>query len=209
MVNCIPVFIASEERWAKRFSDKNLPILGDDVKGVIGATILHRTLAQLCMDRGVKVDQTYQINVGGNTDFLNLKELARLQYKKISKTEAVQNVLTQRLPDNSIHVGPSDFIPYLENTKIAYIRVTGKMFPGIPFNMETRLEVDDKANSAGIVVDAIRYCKVARDRRIGGPLVGASAWLMKHPPIPMTDAVAKKETDAWLEETPIVAMTSV
>jgi len=209
MVNCIPVFIASEERWAKRFSDKNLPILGDDVKGVIGATILHRTLAQLCMDRGVKVDQTYQINVGGNTDFLNLKELARLQYKKISKTEAVQNVLAQRLPDNSIHVGPSDFIPYLENTKIAYIRVTGKMFPGIPFNMETRLEVDDKANSAGIVVDAIRYCKVARDRRIGGPLVGASAWLMKHPPIPMTDAVAKKETDAWLEETPIVAMPSV
>jgi myo-inositol-1-phosphate synthase len=205
MVNCIPVFIASEKRWASRFSARNLPLIGDDVKGVIGATIVHRTLAQLCMDRGVNVDRTYQINVGGNTDFLNLKEIARLQYKKISKTEAVQTVLSERLPDDQIHVGPSDFIPYLENTKVAFIRIEGEMFPGIPFNMETRLEVDDKANSAGVVLDAIRYCKVALDRHIGGPLVEASAWLMKHPPIPMTDAVAKKETEAWLEESPIIA----
>ncbi len=206
MVNCIPVFIASEEKWAKRFSAKNLPLVGDDVKGVVGATIVHRALSQLCVDRGVKVDRTYQINVGGNTDFLNLKELARLQYKKISKTEAVQNVLPERLADDQIHVGPSDFIPYLGNTKIAFIRVEGTMFPGVPFNMETRLEVDDKANSAGIVVDAIRYCKVALDRHIGGPLVEASAWLMKHPPMPMSDALAKKSLSIWLEEEgPIVA----
>jgi myo-inositol-1-phosphate synthase len=206
MVNCIPVFIASEERWARRFAAKNLPLIGDDVKGVIGATILHRTLAQLCKDRGVDVDRTYQINVGGNTDFLNLKEIGRLQYKKISKTEAVQTVLTERLPDDQIHVGPSDFIPYLENTKIAFIRIEGTIFPGIPFNIETRLEVDDKANSAGIVVDAIRYCQVALDRRVGGPLVGVSAWLMKHPPTPMTDAAAKKETEAWLKEASFLTM---
>jgi myo-inositol-1-phosphate synthase len=201
MINCIPVFIASDERWAKRFSERNLPIVGDDVKGVMGATIVHRTLAQLCADRGVNVERTYQINVGGNTDFLNLKEMARLQYKKISKTEAVQSVIGERLPEEQIYVGPSDFIPYLGNTKVAFIRVEGTMFPGVPFNMETRLEVDDKANSAGIVVDAIRYCKVALDRQLGGPLVEASAWLMKHPPIPMTDHVAKKETNNWLHKT--------
>jgi myo-inositol-1-phosphate synthase len=198
MVNCIPVFIASEEKWAKRFSERNLPIVGDDVKGVMGATIVHRTLAQLCADRGANVDRTYQINVGGNTDFLNLKEAGRLQYKKISKTEAVQNVLGERLSEDQIYVGPSDFIPYLGNTKVAFIRIEGTMFPGVPFNMETRLEVDDKANSAGIVVDAIRYCKVALDRHLGGPLVEASAWLMKHPPIPMSDLVAKGETAKWL-----------
>jgi myo-inositol-1-phosphate synthase len=200
MVNCIPVFIASDKNWAGRFSSKKLPIIGDDVKGVIGATIVHRTLAQLCSDRGVKVDRTYQINVGGNTDFLNLKEMNRLQFKKISKTEAVQNVLGDRLPDEQIHVGPSDFIPYLGNTKIAFIRIEGTMFPGIPFNMETRLEVDDKANSAGVVVDAIRYCKVALDRGIGGALLEPSAWLMKHPPFPMTDIEAKNRTEAWLKE---------
>jgi myo-inositol-1-phosphate synthase len=201
MINAIPVFIASDEKWARRFSSKNLPIIGDDVKGVVGATIVHRTLAQLCGDRGVDVDRTYQINVGGNTDFLNLKEMARLQSKKISKTEAVQNVLNDRLPDDQIHVGPSDFIPYLGNTKVAFIRIEGTMFPGIPFNMETRLEVDDKANSAGIIVDAIRYCKVALDRKIGGALVEASAWLMKHPPIQMSDLVAKEMTLNWLKET--------
>ncbi|MDG6996070.1 MAG: inositol-3-phosphate synthase [Nitrososphaerota archaeon] len=205
MVNCIPVFIASDEKWGRRFAIKNLPIIGDDVKGVVGATIVHRTLAQLCSDRGVDVGKTYQINVGGNTDFLNLKELKRLQYKKISKTEAVQNVLAERLPEDQIHVGPSDFIPYLGNTKVAFIRIEGTMFPGIPFNMETRLEVDDKANSAGIVVDAIRYCKVALEKGRGGPLVEASAWLMKHPPKQMSDAVARNMTNEWLEEASIVA----
>ncbi len=200
LVNAIPVFIASDEKWAKRFSTKNLPLIGDDVKGVVGATIVHRTLAQLCADRGVSIDKTYQINVGGNTDFLNLKENARLKYKKISKTEAVQNVLGERLPDEQIHVGPSDFIPYLGNTKVAFIKIEGTMFPGIPFNMETRLEVDDKANSAGVIVDAIRYCKIALDHHLGGPLVEASAWLMKHPPIPMIDSIAKEKTENWLKK---------
>ncbi|MHB1908575.1 MAG: inositol-3-phosphate synthase [Nitrososphaerales archaeon] len=204
-INCIPVFIASDERWVRRFSEKNLPIIGDDVKGVVGATILHRALAHLCADRGVNVSETYQINVGGNTDFLNLKEAARLQYKKISKTEAVQNVLAEPLPQDQIHVGPSDFIPYLGNTKIAYIRIEGTMFPGIPFNMETRLEVDDKANSAGMVVDAIRYAKIALDRELGGSLKEASAWLMKHPPHPMIDSEARKATERFLLGDVIVA----
>jgi myo-inositol-1-phosphate synthase len=199
MVNCMPVFIASNKVWAKRFAAKNVPIVGDDVKGVVGATIVHRTLAQLCNDRQVDITKTYQINVGGNTDFLNMKEVSRLESKKISKTEAVQSVLSERLPDNQIYVGPSDFIPYLGNTKLAFIRIEGKMFPGIPFNMELRLDVDDKANSAGVVVDAIRYCKVALDRKVGGPLLAPSAWLMKHPPQPMPDEVAKAEAAAWVK----------
>jgi myo-inositol-1-phosphate synthase len=202
MVNCMPVFIASNKDWAERFTSKNVPIVGDDVKGVVGATIVHRTLAQLCNDRGVQITKTYQINVGGNTDFLNMKEVSRLESKKISKTEAVQNVLAERLPDDDIYVGPSDFIPYLGNTKLAFIRIEGKMFPGIPFNMELRLDVDDKANSAGVVVDAIRYCKIALDRRVGGPLLAPSAWLMKHPPQPMPDEVAKKQSAAWIKAAP-------
>ncbi len=202
MVNCMPVFIASREDWAKRFMAKNVPIVGDDVKGVVGATIVHRTLSQLCAERGVEIAKTYQINVGGNTDFLNMKEVARLESKKISKTEAVQSVLSQRLADDKIYVGPSDFIPYLGNTKLAFIRIEGRMFPGIPFNMELRLEVDDKANSAGIVVDAVRYCKVALDRKVGGPLREVSAWLMKHPPTQMRDDVAQEGVKAWLEGTP-------
>jgi len=199
MVNCMPVFIASRKEWSDRFTERNLPIVGDDVKGVVGATIVHRTLAQLCADRGVEITKTYQINVGGNTDFLNMKEASRLESKKISKTEAVQDVLSERLPDDRIYVGPSDFIPFLGNTKLAFIRVEGKMFPGVPFNMEVRLEVDDKANSAGVVVDAIRYCKVALDRKIGGPLLAPSAWLMKHPPMPMNDDVAQAKARAWLD----------
>jgi myo-inositol-1-phosphate synthase len=198
MVNCMPVFVASNEEWAARFKKKNLPIIGDDVKGVVGATIVHRSLAQLCSDRGVEVDRTYQINVGGNTDFLNMKEVSRLESKKISKTEAVQSTLSKRLQDDKIYVGPSDFIPYLGNTKLAFIRIEGKMFPGVPFNMEMRLDVDDKANSAGIVVDAVRYCKVALSRKIGGPLIGVSAWLMKHPPLPMSDEKAQASVREWI-----------
>ena len=196
-VNCIPVFIASNAAWGKRFTKRRVPIIGDDVKGVVGATIVHRTLARLCSDRSVRVDRTYQINVGGNTDFLNMKEQQRLESKKISKTEAVQSMLTKRLPDDSIYVGPSDFIPYLGNTKLAFIRIEGTMFPGVPFNMEMRLEVDDKANSAGVVVDAIRYCKIALDKGVGGPLIEASAWLMKHPPVSLTDDVAKERVREW------------
>lgn len=197
-INCIPVFIASTPRWAERFKRAKLPVIGDDVKGVVGATIVHRTLARLCSDRSVRVDRTYQINVGGNTDFLNMKEQQRLESKRISKTEAVQSMLTSRLPAEKIYVGPSDFIPYLGNTKLAFIRIEGTMFPGVPFNMEMRLEVDDKANSAGVVVDAIRYCKVALDRKVGGPLVEASAWLMKHPPESLTDDVAKEKAARWV-----------
>ena len=200
-INCIPVFIASNKAWGRRFTKKKLPIIGDDVKGVVGATIVHRTLARLCSDRSVRVDRTYQINVGGNTDFLNMKEQQRLESKKISKTEAVQSMLTKRLPDDSIYVGPSDFIPYLGNTKLAFIRIEGTMFPGIPFNMEMRLEVDDKANSAGVVVDAIRYCKIALDKKAGGPLVEASAWLMKHPPVSLTDEMAKVKVGEWVRRT--------
>jgi len=196
-VNCIPVFIASNEKWGKRFKGKKLPIIGDDVKGVVGATIVHRTLAKLCSDRSVRVDRTYQINVGGNTDFLNMKEQERLESKKVSKTEAVQSMLAARLPAERIYVGPSDFIPYLGNTKLAFIRIEGTMFPGVPFNMELRLEVDDKANSAGVVVDAIRYCRIALDRGVGGPLIEASAWLMKHPPVSLSDDSAFARVQQW------------
>ncbi len=197
-VNCIPVFIASNKTWADRFAEKGIPVIGDDIKAVVGATIVHRALAKLCADRGTVVDQTYQINVGGNTDFLNLKEVERLESKKISKTEAVQSVLPKRLPEDKIYVGPSDFIPQLGNTKIAFIKIQGRMFANIPFTIELRLEVDDKANSAGIAVDAIRCCKLALDRGIGGPLIEASAWLMKHPPKQIDDSEAKKLLDLWI-----------
>jgi myo-inositol-1-phosphate synthase len=197
-VNCIPVFIASNKTWADRFAKKGIPVVGDDIKSVVGATIVHRTLAKLCADRGTVIDQTYQINIGGNTDFLNMKEVERLESKKISKTEAVQSVLPKRLPEDKIYVGPSDFIPQLGNTKIAFIRIQGRMFANIPFTIELRLEVDDKANSAGIAVDAIRCCKLALDRGIGGPLIEASAWLMKHPPKQMDDGEAKKMLEQWI-----------
>ncbi|MEM1994945.1 MAG: inositol-3-phosphate synthase [Nitrososphaerales archaeon] len=197
-VNCIPVFIASNNSWAERFAQKGIPVIGDDIKAVVGATIVHRALAKLCADRGTIVDQTYQINVGGNTDFLNLKEVERLESKKISKTEAVQSVLPKRLPEDKIYVGPSDFIPQLGNTKIAFIKIQGRMFANIPFTIELRLEVDDKANSAGIAVDAIRCCKLALDRGLGGALVEASAWLMKHPPKQIDDSEAKRMLEYWI-----------
>jgi myo-inositol-1-phosphate synthase len=152
MVNAMPVFIASEPKWAKRFKDKCLPIIGDDYKGLVGATIVHRTLAKLCDSRGTKIDKTYQINVGGNTDFSNMLERDRLQSKKISKTESVQSQLSKRLPDDQIYVGPSDFIPFLGNTKLMFMRIEGRMWANIPYNLEVRLEVDDKANSSGVSV---------------------------------------------------------
>jgi myo-inositol-1-phosphate synthase len=198
-INCIPVFIASNVKWSKRFVTQRLPIIGDDIKAVVGATIVHRSLAKLCADRGTMVDETYQINVGGNTDFLNLKEAERLESKKISKTEAVQSVLPTRLDDEKIYVGPSDFIPQLGNTKVAFIRLKGRMFANIPFSIELRLEVDDKANSAGIAVDAIRCCKLAMDRGFGGPIYEASAWFMKHPPKQMDDYEARQSLEKWIQ----------
>jgi myo-inositol-1-phosphate synthase len=198
-INCIPVFIASNEKWAKEFGEENVPIIGDDVKSQIGATIIHRTLTKLCIDRGAKIDRTYQINVGGNTDFLTMLERSRLESKKISKTEAVKSLIPSGIDDKNIYIGPSDFIPFLGNTKLAFIRIEGKMFANIPFNMELRLEVDDKANSAGVVIDAIRCAKLALDRKIGGPLIEVSAWLMKHPPKQMSDEEAKRKTDEWIK----------
>lgn len=198
-VNCMPSFIASEPEWAKKFEEAQIPIIGDDIKGQVGATIVHRTLANLCDQRGTKIEKTYQINVGGNTDFLSMKEQERLQSKKISKTESVQSQLSQRLPDENIYVGPSDFIPFLSNTKLMFMRIEGRMWANIPYNMEVRLEVDDKANSAGIVVDAIRYCKIALDKKIYGPLIGPSAWLMKHPPKQFKDAEARKMAEDFLK----------
>lgn len=197
-INTLPVFIASERRWASKFKRAGIPIVGDDVKSQVGATIVHRTLAKLCDDRGAVIDKTYQINVGGNTDFLNMKEQERLQSKKISKTEAVQSQLRHRLPDENIYVGPSDFIPFLGNTKVMFMRIEGRMWADIPFNTEVRLEVDDKANSAGVVIDAIRLAKLAKDRKIGGAILPISAYLMKHPPLQLSDSEAKKLLDDFI-----------
>ena len=199
-VNCMPAFIASDKEWAQKFKDKNIPIIGDDIKGQVGATIVHRTLARLCDERGTKIEKTYQINVGGNTDYLNMKEQERLVSKRISKTESVQSQLTERLDDEQIYVGPSDFIPFLGNTKLMFMRIEGRQWANIPYNMEVRLEVDDKANSAGIVIDAIRLAKIALDRGMGGPIIPASAYLMKHPIEQMTDPVAKTELEKFVSE---------
>ena len=199
-VNCMPAFIASDKEWAQKFTDKNIPIIGDDIKGQVGATIVHRTLARLCDERGTKIEKTYQINVGGNTDFLNMKEQERLVSKKISKTESVQSQLTDRLDDEQIYVGPSDFIPFLGNTKLMFMRIEGRQWANIPYNMEVRLEVDDKANSAGIVIDAIRLAKIALDKGLGGPIIPASAYLMKHPIQQMTDPVARTELEKFANE---------
>ncbi|GKS67941.1 inositol-3-phosphate synthase [Nitrosarchaeum sp.] len=198
-VNCIPSFIASDEKWAKKFKEKNIPVIGDDIKGQVGATIVHRTLAKLCSDRGTKIEKTYQINVGGNTDFLNMKEQDRLASKRISKTESVQSQLKERLADDQIYVGPSDFIPFLGNTKLMFMRIEGRQWANIPYNMEVRLEVDDKANSAGIVIDAIRLAKIALDRGVGGPIIPASAYLMKHPLEQMPDVQAKNDCEKFVE----------
>ncbi len=197
-VNCMPSFIASDPEWAERFRKANIPVIGDDIKGQVGATIVHRALARLCDDRGTRIERTYQINVGGNTDFLSMKEQERLHSKRISKTESVQSQLRQRLPDDAIYVGPSDFIPFLGNTKLMFMRIEGRMWANIPYNMEVRLEVDDKANSAGIVIDAIRLAKLALNKNIGGPVIAASAYLMKHPPVQMSDSEARKALDDFI-----------
>jgi len=201
-VNCIPVFIASDESWEKEFREENVPVIGDDVKAVIGSTITHRTLVKLCVDRGAAIDRTYQINVGGNTDFANMLERERLRSKKISKTEAVQSLIPEgsRLSEKDIYIGPSDFIPFLGNTKLAFIRIEGRMYANIPFNMEVRLQVDDKANSGGVTVDAIRCAQLALDKGIGGNLTYASAYYMKHPPVQMGDEEARKRLDEWICE---------
>jgi myo-inositol-1-phosphate synthase len=193
-VNCIPIFLASDAGWRKRFEERRLPIIGDDIKSQVGATIIHRTLANLFRERGVTVERTYQLNFGGNTDFLNMMEKDRLTSKKISKTQAVVSQLADSFDDENIHVGPSDYVPWLADRKIAHIRVEGTSFGGAPLNVELKLEVWDSPNSAGIVVDAIRCARIALDRKIGGAIVGPSSYYMKAPPQQFTDEEARRLT---------------
>ncbi|WP_456434075.1 inositol-3-phosphate synthase [Thermosulfuriphilus sp.] len=189
-INCMPVFIASDPEWAKRFEEKGLPIVGDDIKSQLGATITHRTLAALFAKRGVKIDHTYQLNVGGNTDFMNMLKRSRLASKKHSKTEAVQAILSHPLPSEDIHIGPSDYVPWLKDRKIAFIRIEGRLFGDVPMELELRLVVEDSPNSAGVAIDAIRCCKLALDRGKGGILYSPSAYFMKHPPKQFSDDLA-------------------
>ncbi len=200
MVNCVPVFIASDPQYAARFSDRGIPIVGDDIKSQFGATIMHRTLARMMGDRGVRIDRTYQLNTGGNTDFLNMLERNRLRSKKESKTESVQAELAVRLPDDQIHIGPSDYVPWQKDNKVCFIRVEGRGFGGVPMHLEARLSVEDSPNSAGVVVDAIRCAKLALDRGISGPLIAASAFTMKHPPQQISDSEAKHALEEFLAD---------
>ena len=199
LINCIPVFIASDKRWAKRFEHKNIPIIGDDIKSQIGATIIHRALTRLFEDRGVKIDNTYQLNGGGNTDFLNMLNRTRLKSKKISKTEAVQSQLETRMDSEDIHIGPSDYIPWLMDNKICFLRMQGRIFGNIPIHLEMRLSVEDSPNSAGVVIDAIRCCKIARDRGVGGVLISPSAYFMKHPMKQFQDERARTMLEEFIK----------
>ncbi len=198
-VNCIPVFIASNPAWVRRFEERGLPIVGDDIKSQVGATIVHRVLANLFRERGVRLDRTYQLNFGGNADFLNMLERERLASKKISKTQAVTSQFDIPLSPDNIHVGPSDYVPWLSDRKVAYIRLEGTAFGGVPLNMELRLEVWDSPNSAGIVIDAVRCAKLALDRGIGGALVGPSSYFMKSPPEQFTDEEARRRTARFID----------
>ena len=194
-VNCIPVFIAKEDYWQKRFIDKGLPIVGDDIKSQVGATIIHRVLARLFEDRGVRLDRTYQLNFGGNTDFLNMLERSRLKSKKISKTNAVQSQLEKELPTDDVHIGPSDHVPWLEDRKWAYIRLEGTSWGDVPLNVELKLEVEDSPNSAGVAIDAIRCAKIALDKGVSGAVDAPSAYFMKSPPNQMRDDDARRAVE--------------
>ncbi len=197
-INNIPVFIASNSIWAKKFKEKNLPVIGDDIKAQLGATITHRTLVDLFRKRGVKIDRTYQLNTGGNTDFLNMLNRNRLTSKKRSKTEAVQSIMDERLDADNIHIGPSDYVPWQKDNKICFIRMEGRLFGDIPMNLELRLSVEDSPNSAGVVIDAVRCCKLALERGKGGALYSPSAYFMKHPPKQFTDDVAFRMTEEFI-----------
>ena len=199
-VNCIPVFIAKEDYWARRFEEKGLPIIGDDIKSQVGATIVHRNLARLFQDRGVLLERTHQLNVGGNTDFLNMLERERLESKKISKTNAVTSMLDYDLGDKNVHVGPSDYVPWLTDRKWAYIRLEGSSFGDVPLNVELKLEVWDSPNSAGIVIDAVRLAKLALNNGISGALEGPSAYLMKSPPKQIVDDEAYEATERFIKQ---------
>jgi len=198
-INCIPVFIAKDNYWADRFEKANLPIIGDDIKSQVGATILHRLLVRLFQDRGVQIDRTYQLNFGGNTDFMNMLERERLESKKVSKTSAVTSQIEYDLPEADVHVGPSDYVPWLLDRKWCHIRVEGTTFGNVPLNLETKLEVWDSPNSAGVVIDAVRCAKLALDRGVGGPVFEASAYFMKSPPRQMRDEVARLALEDFIE----------
>jgi len=197
-VNCIPVFIASNPVWAARFKAKNLPIIGDDIKAQLGATITHRVLTDIFNKRGVKLDRTYQINTGGNTDFMNMLNRHRLSSKKISKTQAVQSVAGTPLDKENIHIGPSDYVPWQKDNKVCFLRMEGRMFGDVPLNIELRLSVEDSPNSAGVAIDSIRCCKLALERGVGGILYGPSAFFKKHPPKQYTDDEAYQMTQAFI-----------
>jgi myo-inositol-1-phosphate synthase len=197
-VNALPVFIASDPEWAKKFADAGVPIVGDDIKSQVGATITHRVLAKLFEDRGVELDRTYQLNFGGNMDFKNMLERERLISKKISKTQSVQSQLEQPLDKDDIHIGPSDHVPWLEDRKWAMIRLEGRNFGDVPLTIEMKLEVWDSPNSAGVIIDAVRCAKLAKDRGIGGPIIGPSAYFMKSPPVQFTDDMAREMVEEFI-----------
>lgn len=199
-VNNIPVFIASDEGWAERFRARGVPMIGDDIKAQVGATIVHRVLTDLFKKRGVKLDRTYQLNTGGNTDFLNMANRTRLKSKKISKTEAVQAVAAERLSDDNVHIGPSDYVPWQNDNKVAFIRMEGQLFGGVPMNLELRLSVEDSPNSAGVAIDMLRCAKLARDRGLAGPVEPASAFFCKHPIRQMTDDQAHAALEAFIAD---------
>ncbi len=197
-INCMPVFIVSDPGWGERFRQAGIPCVGDDIKSQVGATVLHRVLARLFAERGTVLQRTYQLNTGGNTDFLNMMERSRLTSKKISKTEAVQSVLPEPLPADQVHIGPSDYVPWQNDNKVCFLRIEAKGFGGFPIELEARLSVQDSPNSGGVTVDAIRVCKVARDRGDAGPLLPISAYTMKHPPKQMSEPEARAQIEAYL-----------
>lgn len=205
VVNCMPVFIASRPEWERRFAEKRLPIVGDDVKAQLGATIVHRVLSSLFGARGVNVDRTYQLNTGGNTDFMNMLDRQRLGSKKESKTEAVQSMLAQRLEDENIHVGPSDYVPWQKDNKLCFLRMEGNLWGNVPMNVELRLSVEDSPNSAAVVMDAIRCCKVALERGEGGALIGPSAFYCKHPPQQFNDDLAAQMVEEYISDSAALA----
>jgi myo-inositol-1-phosphate synthase len=198
LVNCIPVFLVSDPTWAGRFTKAGIPCVGDDIKAQVGATITHRVLARTMYERGAQIDATYQLNTGGNTDFLNMKEHKRLGSKKISKTDAVQSQLDVPLPDDQVHIGPADYVPWQNDNKVCFLRIEARGFGGVPLNLELRLSVEDSPNSAGESIDAIRACKLGRDRGLAGPLKAISAYTMKHPPEQYTDAIALEKLKAFI-----------
>src|SRR5712672_1126903 len=197
-VNALPVFIASDPVWAKKFEDAGVPIVGDDIKSQVGATITHRVMAKLFEDRGVQLDRTMQLNVGGNMDFLNMLERERLESKKISKTQAVTSNLQREFKTRDVHIGPSDHVGWLDDRKWAYVRLEGRAFGDVPLNLEYKLEVWDSPNSAGVIIDAVRACKIAKDRGIGGPVISASSYFMKSPPEQYSDDAARESVEKFI-----------